>query len=167
VSRSAGILPALGERLTVITRPNRDWASIVKRARKAGHRPALRPVRGGAKREWKRERARPGRCFPRPRGKTRTHQNNPGVRSSFTRKRLAARRGQRRPGRACSPTSEIRAEPGSQNGNRQTVCGSDVAPAFQPAGWAGAGHASLDFRSQIANSRPGGKRGWATTKHTK
>jgi hypothetical protein len=54
---------------------------------------------------WERRHPAGGRCFPRPRGKARTHQNNPSVRGSFTRKRLAARRGQQRPGRACSPSS--------------------------------------------------------------
>jgi len=77
--------------------------------------------------EMKRERARPGRSFPRPLGKLGRMQMFQAFRfAGHTNGRLR-RRSQQRPGRACSPASEFRT-------NSIIFLGLLVALTFLPAG---------------------------------
>ena len=70
---------------------------------------------------WKRECARHGRSFPRPRGKSRTHGIVSNLVSRIARNLPAARRSRRRPGRACSPSPVSLAWPSVMARSRQLI----------------------------------------------
>ena len=81
--------------------------------------------------EW--ERARLGRCFPRPRGKPGRTKKLQAFASTAHVKGWLRGRSQRRPGRACSPTSEF-----GLNGNlEQRSISTETPPRTPPParGW--------------------------------